>query len=479
MTQGKSTRRASLAVLVTVALVAAACAENDDGTGTGTTADSAPLTEATEPSVETTEETETTTDATDATDDAEATDGTEAESTGASPELEWALEFTGGPGGEATGEPIVIGTAGTDDFFPNPPIAEELIVEYINTQLGGVDGRPIEVVRCNMSTPDAGATCGAEFANNDDIAAVVWGSIQGNADFIAALDGVKPMFTVTPLDAGDYVTPASPTYLTGALGAGAGLGLFALGLEPATAAAVTTDDAAGRGGFSILEPILAAGGVELVPVFVAPTATAPEIESALQAVGATDVDVLIIGLFEPGCIAANDALRNLGIDGSTGDVSILTTSVCYAPSVSDALVASGAEYPYGNGWYYSYYGYSPFLPNIESGYATLNGILEDAGRADLIGDSGVDGQMSAMLSITRILTEAAGDYSVDNVNGLLRSFEGPAPIGAGTLNCDVSPVFQAICASKVGIHQFRDGEWFAIAAGDDAIDITPVLNPES
>jgi len=350
-------------------------------------------------------------------------------------------------------------------------------VGIINSELGGIDGRPLQIEFCNSNTPEAGATCAAEFANNDDLAAGLQFTILGNADFIDGLDGVKPIYTVGPLDVSDF-GPKSTSYYTGALGAGVGLAFFSLSFEPESVAVVVTDDAGGRGGYSVFEPVIQGAGVDLIPVFVPTTATAPEIESALQAVDATNVDVLVIGLFDAGCVSAVDAMANLGISGTGDSPVVMSPSTCYAPGVQAGLSAAGAEYDVPNGWYFSHYGNNVFLPDLESGMATTRMIIDGALGEEDFGQVATEQGVGGVMTIAKILNSLDGDYSYDAVQGALRGFEGPMMLQAGPIQCiDENPVFGGICASQVGIHRFLDGEWQEIASGDNAIDINPFLNP--
>ena len=64
-------------------------------------------------------------------------------------------------------------------------------VKYINEQAGGIGGRPLEVVQCFIAdTEEEGQQCGQQFANDDEIVAVVSGpTVTGTESFYAALGG--------------------------------------------------------------------------------------------------------------------------------------------------------------------------------------------------------------------------------------------------------------------------------------------------
>ena len=83
---------------------------------------------------------------------------------------QWALDYTGGKAAKAAGTPFKIGYVNQDSFFPEATIGVNAAVDYANAELNGADGRPIQIVKCEVSTPQDGAKCGAQMANDPSIA---------------------------------------------------------------------------------------------------------------------------------------------------------------------------------------------------------------------------------------------------------------------------------------------------------------------
>src|SRR5690606_5592851 len=86
----------------------------------------------------------------------------------------------------ADGEPFRIGMVNQENTpagsYPELSQAVQAAVEYVNSQLGGLDGRPIEVEVCNTEFSAEGSTaCGQRFV--EDGVPVVLGGIDvfGNA----------------------------------------------------------------------------------------------------------------------------------------------------------------------------------------------------------------------------------------------------------------------------------------------------------
>lgn len=470
----KKSRWRLLAVLLGFAVLATACAEDEPAEeATATTA--APTEETTEAEPEPEEEPE----AEPAETEEEVDEEPEEEPAAAeiSDLDQWAVDYVGGEPGVASGEPIKIGFASTNDFFPGALGAAQEGVTYVNEVLGGVDGRPLELEVCNIAGPEDGAACGAEFANNDELTAVVGGSIFfPSTDFYAAVAGTHPIYASTPLTTDQYVDPNAPSYSNGALGAGLGLGFFAAGLGPSNVAVVATDDDTGRGAFDLLAGVLGGAGIGVTPVFVPTTATAPEIEAALTAVDGANAEVLVIGLFGPGCVSAYDALNSLGID-ATDDAgpTVLTTGACWDRAVTQYLETVGDSNQVPNGWYYSWFGYNPFMENNEVGLVTYMNRMEEVGQADIAIDTGAPQAFASMVTLAKHMNALDGDYSLEAIDNAIRSFEGPAMIYAGPQRCGASPVFLGVCSSRVGVHRYLNGEWQPIAEGDNAVDISAGL----
>ena len=158
--KGESTVRKSFrlaAGVVALGLVAAACSE-DSGTSSGTTAGEAATTAASA-----------TTTATSA-----ATGSSEAPTTTGSSNADRdkvALDYVGATEAKAaSGDPITIGYVnqeGATPAFPENTVGLEAAVDYINSTLGGVQGRPVQIKKCVVQKEEDGQKCGQEMLADD------------------------------------------------------------------------------------------------------------------------------------------------------------------------------------------------------------------------------------------------------------------------------------------------------------------------
>ncbi len=93
-----------------------------------------------------------------------------------------------------TGEPIKVGFVNSEGgafSVPEIRVGNEVAEEYINTQLGGVKGRPLEVVRCATDgSPEASIDCANELVEAG-VVAVVEGTDLGADAMLPILSDAK------------------------------------------------------------------------------------------------------------------------------------------------------------------------------------------------------------------------------------------------------------------------------------------------
>lgn len=95
--------------------------------------------------------------------------------------------------------------------FPEATRAAEATVKFINSELGGIHGHPVQLATCFIASSEAqGTTCGQQMVNNKNVQAIVEGIVAiGNASMYAALNGKLPvMIGVSADPADDHATNA-------------------------------------------------------------------------------------------------------------------------------------------------------------------------------------------------------------------------------------------------------------------------------
>ena len=125
------------------------------------------------------------------------------------------------PMGEATGEPIKIGVQNLEGdpngSFPEFSIAIQAAADYVNAELGGLGGRPIEIVLCkSVVSPDDSQRCANELAADEVEMAISTINFFGN-HFAIYQGSDIPVIVVTPITIADFTSEG--VY---AIGAGGG-----------------------------------------------------------------------------------------------------------------------------------------------------------------------------------------------------------------------------------------------------------------
>ena len=190
--------RALLGVAVSLGLVVAACG-SDDGGGTS---DSAAPAASDAPAA---------TDAPASTDEPAATDAPDTTE----------ADMAEGDMGEATGEPIKIGVQNLEGdpngSFPEFSIGIQAAADYINAELGGLGGRPIEIELCkSIVSPDDSQRCANELSADGVEMAISTINFFGNHFSIYQGSDI-PVVVVTPITIADFTSEG--VY---AIGAGGG-----------------------------------------------------------------------------------------------------------------------------------------------------------------------------------------------------------------------------------------------------------------
>ena len=401
--------------------------------------------------------------------------------------LQWALDFTGGTQGEATGDPLKIGYVNTEAVFPENTVGAQAALDFINTELGGFGGRPGELVPCavGVGVPEDGTKCGTEMLNNDEVDFVLTGTLlDGNQQLYDVLDGKKPVVIGNAVANPDFLTTAGVGYATGSVGVIPGLAEYAISRldpKPTNAAVIYGSNAAGQAAFnSLLKPVFDAAGIPVVGVEVSdPGATAADVQSAMVAAGADTADVFIPLVTVQSCVATYDAIQQLGIDPT-----VVTTGLCFGTGMTDHLAEIGVAGDVPDGWAFGGYGYSYFLPDLESGMETYLEKVKEYAKVpagttvEFTGFAGPE--FGNVMALARFANDLGGDnITVEAMTDKIFNFEGPAMLQAGTLTCGTTALFgitfPAVCGNVMGVQRYVDGKW---VSDGDALDGNPILVTE-
>lgn len=346
------------------------------------------------------------------------------------------------------GGPVVIGGLAT--------AGAQFAVNYINKQLGGIDGHPLELDTCFIATSEQqGTTCGQKFVANKKLPVVLEGAVAtGIQPLYTTLGGKKPVIAgvaATPVDN----TQKNATILFGdATHVDAPIGTYAKKvLHAKTAAIVFPNVPSLSTPANAIKASLQAEGISVKVVSYDPTLT--NVTQPLEEAGVTSADVVIPYSTAQGCVALDKGLQSLGV---TDPKKIVTVPLCLSAPVKQAL----GDYPK---WTYL----------IAS---SLFGDMSDPSMKVYMGLAAKYKQMADapdpwyIVSFAQVLTTARflnqvgyAHLSPAAVQAKAKAFKGPVVLGAPSLDCGKFRGQPAVCNDQAQFFEYQGANKFVKTSG--------------
>ncbi len=242
----------------------------------------------------------------------------------------------------ATGTPIKIGTINQDTgaagAFPELTFADRTAIDFINTELGGVDGHPLELVACNTEfSPDLSQACAQQMVAQDVVAVVGGIDVWGTGITTLERNGI-PYVGGIPVSFEAARSKVSFQFSGGIWGAVLGEGQYAWQKRHAHRIAIIAadfgpiTDAAKLG-----QRALERRGVKVTLVSVA--AINADMVQALNTAVQSNPDAVIALTADSGCKPTMLTAQQLGLR-----VPMMYTGACAAPKIIDSVngAADGA-----------------------------------------------------------------------------------------------------------------------------------------
>jgi branched-chain amino acid transport system substrate-binding protein len=365
----------------------------------------------------------------------------------------------------ADGEPIVLGMINQDNTpagsFPELSGAVQAGVEWINEEMGGIDGRPVEVQVCNTEFSPEGSTACAQRFVELGVPVVVGGiDVFGNAIDTLEDNGI-PYVGGIPVSTQSSISPVSFQWSGGTWGATVAFAEHAITEVEAERVSILYGEfgsiaESGQYGREVLE----AAGVEvqLVPYPILAT----DLAAPLEAAAATDPDAVIVLAADTGCRPAFEGLAALDLD-----VTAYFVGACAAPTIIDALDPEVTE---GAGFNVE----GPVDPEIpQPDFDLYFGVVERYGDGlDPVGAGTVS--FRSFMNLYVVLRELGADgIAPDAIIDALREKEDEPSFMGHPYTCDGSdfPDLPALCSPQQVLVQIQDGTLTQIS---DWIDVGAV-----
>ena len=333
----------------------------------------------------------------------------------------------------------------------------QLAVKYINDQAGGIDGHPLVLSTCFItSAEEEGTTCAQKFLANKSISVIDVGAVAiGIQSLYSTLGTAKPVITgvsVTPVDstkANAVILFGDVTHVLGPFGTYASQVLHAK-----TAALVYPDIAGITDGAAAISASLKAAGVKVKSVAYDPNET--DLIGPLTSAGASSADLVIPYTEAGGCVDLAKGLKQLGI---TDAKKILSAPLCLNTQVAQGL---GGDFPI---WTYAIAS-SLYGDPTDPGMPPYMKITAQYGQTAEAPDPWNIVSFGQMLTTARFLNQLG--YSGITPSAVLakaKAFTGPVALGAPSLQCGKYPSAPAVCNDRTQFFLYKGKHVFVKSAG--------------
>ncbi len=271
-----------------------------------------------------------------------------------------ALAYTGGKLGPANNSlsPIYVGWVSDETALTGHAGNTDGVIaaeNLIDKNLGGIDGHPLKIVSCPITSTDAqGATCAQLFLNRSNIPVVAEGELlTGESPFIGTMNGQKPVISIFTHGKG-----ADPNtfYLDGAIQGQLASVTYLANVVHAKNVSIIGPDIPGVAPIlAMFKGLFASLGVSSTVVTYPNAAT--DITAAIEASGASTSDGLfVVGSTADECIALAKAFQQLLLNSKP----VVSLPECLEPAVKQAL----GDWPK---WTYVYTSKNPAAPYAKNG----------------------------------------------------------------------------------------------------------------
>jgi branched-chain amino acid transport system substrate-binding protein len=372
------------------------------------------------------------------------------------------LSYVGGKAGAANSSlaPVTIGYM-NEQGDANPPgllatSGAELAVNYINKDLGGVDGHPLKLDTCFTTTEAQGGTCADQFLANKSLPLVATGGVATGAQTffntiagkMTVIDGVA----VTPFDAVSKNTVILFGDSTHVLGP---MGTYATSVLHAKTASVIYPETAGitPGALAIEAGLKAAGvTVTMAPYPVSDT----NLTSVLAAAHASTADMIVPYADATDCVNLAKALTQQGI---TDAKKIVSAPLCLSSTVIQGL----GDFPK---WTYSIAS-SLFGDTTDPGMPAYEAVSTQYKVApSTAADPWQIVNFGELLTIDKLLNQVGyANITQSSVLAAAQAFKGPQALGAPSLDCGQFSSAPAVCNDQAQFFEYNGKNSFTKVAG--------------
>jgi len=371
------------------------------------------------------------------------------------------VKYVGGKAGPADKSlsPIAIGfvnqQGGANDVGPGATDGAKLAVEYVNKYAGGIDGHPVVLHSCFISTSEEqGQTCGQKMANDKAVDVVGVGAVAVGAQSLdASIAGEKPMVWGVSVNQVDTKNNNGYILFGDSFHILAPWGTFGRDVLHAKTAAVVYPQVPGIiEGANAMVKGLENAGIKVKRVGYEANAT--DLVGPLAAAGAQSADMIVPQSDAKGCINLAKALQQSGVKAP-----VVSNPLCLNPIVSKGL---GGDVPK---WYYGIASSLTADPTDPAAKAIVAAMTK-LGKPQLAPDPWVPTTMATVLTIVKFMNAVGADnLSSAAIAEQAKAFKGPLAFGAPQVQCAKYPDAPAVCNDQTKFFKYEGKGKFERASG--------------
>lgn len=374
-----------------------------------------------------------------------------------------ALSFLGVRGGRADGAPVRIGfiNQGTGaGAAPEALDGARAAVAAINEELGGVNGRPLELVACNTQVGEPETACAEQLRDTGVVLTITGRTPVDPATMVTTLDTI-PLTGVDPRSEAEERHPYAAYYVIGRRGVADVAAQWVIA-QTTGRVLLVTDEASGDTNLlnAALRDLQQTG--RLVSRLELPVRAAedgaldrPRVADAIRT---HDVTTIILLTGPGGCVATAEATR-----GSSADLTVVTSGMCSQRSVHDVLGDWTPSWTHVAG--------GPNLERYDSDPETAyyRHAFETHAGPDADWTGLANSVFSAFMNATRALNQAR-DLSPAAIVEALRTDHGPGFAAGRPLACGTGSL-PARCLNEASLFEYTGGRHWQLAPGGERIEI--------
>jgi branched-chain amino acid transport system substrate-binding protein len=366
---------------------------------------------------------------------------------------------------DAAAEPVVIGIINQEDSpigsFPEIRHAVEAAVGWINAELGGVQGRPIELVTCitNFSVERSQA-CAQQMVQAGAVAVISGIDITATGSLPVLEQNGIPLVSALPTTLAELRSAATFSFSGGITGAYVAFVADAHA-KGATSIAIAYGDfesfsvPATEYGAKVAEQL--GMDVTLIPFPITTTDYLPVIQAAVR----SGADAITVAAADTACVPMMNTIHDLGYTGRT-----YVVGACAAGPIL-AQVADGVQAAF------VFNAEGPFGDTIEGDLfvgATERYVTQEAGGAGTVG-------FRAAMNLWAAMNRIDGDITPATILDVFRTGSTHPSFWGHPYTCDGRqvPGMPALCSPQQTLFRLPDDTGTVVAESDGWIDVPSLV----